>query len=126
MIDSESMEMYLETVYLLENSHGHAHGVDIAKCLGVSKPSVTKAIKHLKEEGFVDKQKYGTITLTEKGRKISKEIYGNHQLISVFLRDSLELSPKEAEKNACKMEHIISDNMLGAIKNYIKKKSISI
>ncbi len=126
MSNNESMEMYLETVYVLENSHGHAHGVDIAKQLNVSKPSVTKAIKNLKDQGLVDTQKYGTITLTEKGREISEKIYNNHQLIALFLENSLELSAKEASMNACKIEHILSDAMLEAIKSYLKKNNINI
>lgn len=124
--NNESMEMYLETVYILENSHGHAHGVDIAKRLGVSKPSVTKAVKYLKSQGLVNMQKYGTITLTEKGRELSEEIYYNHQLIARFLEHSLELSPEEAGANACRMEHILSKEMLEAIKRYIKKNNIKI
>lgn len=124
MNNNESMEMYLETVYVLENSHGHAHGVDIAKRLNVSKPSVTKAVKYLKEQGYVNTQRYGTITLTEKGRQLSEEIYSNHQLIALFLEHSLELSAREAGMNACKIEHILSDGMLEAIKSYLKKNNI--
>lgn len=126
MNNNESMEMYLETVYVLENSHGHAHGVDIAKQLNVSKPSVTKAIKYLKDQGLVDTQKYGTITLTEKGREISEKIYCNHQLIALFLEHSLKLSAKEASVNACKIEHILSDEMLEAIKGYLKTNNIDV
>ena len=126
MNNNESMEMYLETVYMLESSHGHAHGVEIAKRLNVSKPSVTKAVKYLKDQGFVNTQKYGTITLTEKGRQVSEEIYGNHQLITQFLEHSLQLSAKEASINACKIEHILSDVMLEAIKIYLKKNNIDI
>lgn len=126
MNNSESMEMYLETVYVLESSHGHAHGVDIAKQLNVSKPSVTKAIKCLKDQGFVNTQKYGTITLTEEGRKVSEKIYANHQLIALFLEHSLKLSAKEAGMNACKIEHILSDEMLEAIKSYLKTNNIDI
>ncbi|MDD2493767.1 MAG: metal-dependent transcriptional regulator [Tissierellia bacterium] len=124
MSNNESMEMYLETVYILENNHGHAHGVDIAKHLGVSKPSVTKAIKNLKDQGLVNTQKYGTITLTEKGREISAEIYNNHQILELFLEHSLKLSPNEASMNACKIEHVVSEEMLEAIKSYLKKHNI--
>lgn len=126
MSNNESMEMYLETVYILENNHGHAHGVDIAKRLGVSKPSVTKAIKYLKAQGFVNTQKYGAITLTEKGRELSEEIYNNHQLIELFLEHSLKLSAGEASINACKIEHVLSDVMLEAIKSYLKENNIVI
>ncbi|WP_105617435.1 metal-dependent transcriptional regulator [Vallitalea okinawensis] len=126
MSNNESMEMYLETVYILENSHGHAHGVEIAKRLGVSKPSVSKAMNYLKAEGLVNKETYGTITLTEKGRELSDRIYANHQLITRFLKHSLELADEEAAKNACKMEHVLSDNMLEAIKSYLMKNNIDV
>ncbi|NLZ52410.1 MAG: metal-dependent transcriptional regulator [Thermoanaerobacteraceae bacterium] len=126
MSNNESMEMYLETVYILEDSHGHAHGVDIAKRLGVSKPSVTKAINDLHARGFVNKQKYETITLTEKGRMISEKIYNNHQMISVFLEHSLELPADEADKIACRMEHILSEKVLEAIKNYLEKNNMNV
>ncbi len=126
MNNNESMEMYLETVYVLENSHGHAHGVEIAKRLNVSKPSVTKAIKYLKDQGFVNTEKYGTITLTEKGRQLSEKIYGNHQLITLFLEHSLNLSADQASKNACKMEHVLNDEMIEAIKGYLGRNNIEI
>lgn len=125
MSNNESMEMYLETVYILESNDGHAHGVDIAKRLGVSKPSVTKAIRYLKELGFVNTQKYGTISLTEKGRVLSEEIYSNHQIIKLFLEHSLKLSAEEASINACKIEHVLSDEMLGAIKSYLRNNNIN-
>lgn len=123
---NESVEMYLETVYIIESNHGHAHGVDIAKKLGVSKASVTKAMKQLKEKGLVNKETYGSITLTEKGRALSKKIYYNHQLITRFLEHSLKLSSNEASENACKMEHVISDQMLDSMKHYLSNNNISI
>ena len=126
MNNNESMEMYLKTVFILENSHGHAHGVDIAKRLGVSKPSVTKAVRYLKDQGFVNTQKYGTITLTEKGREVSESIYNNHQLLELFLKHSLDLSAEEAGMNACRIEHIMSDKMIEAIIGYLKKNSITL
>lgn len=124
--NNESMEMYLETIYLLESSHGHAHVVDIANHLDVTKPSVTKAANYLKNKGYVIREKYGTITLTEKGREVSEEIYANHQLIKLFLEHSLQLSAEEANKNACKIEHILSEEMLAAIRSYLKKNKFKI
>lgn len=121
MSHNESTEMYLETVYILENAHGHAHGVDIAKRLGVSKPSVSKAMKFLKEKGLINKESYGTITLTKQGRKISERVYGKHQLISDYLVKSLNLSEEEAAENACKMEHILTDTMIKAIEDYLEE-----
>ncbi|KAB3526249.1 metal-dependent transcriptional regulator [Alkaliphilus serpentinus] len=126
MSNSESMELYLETIHILEKSHGHAHGVEIAKRLGVSKPSVSRAMNYLKEKGLVNKEAYGTITLTTKGKELSRQVYTNHKLISLFLEDSLGLTVNEADENACKMEHVLSDRMLEAIEVYLHKKKIKI
>lgn len=124
--NNESMEMYLETVYILEKNHGHAHGVEIAKRLCVSKPSVTKAVKLLKAQGLVSTQKYGTISLTEKGCELAEEIYNNHKLIELFLEHSLKLTPSQASINACKMEHILNDDMLEAIKIYLQNNKVEL
>lgn len=122
MSNSESMEMYLETIHLLENSHGHAHGSEIARYIGVSKASVSKAMNILKDKGLVNKETYGTITLTKEGKELSRQIYNNHKLIEQFLKHSLKLTDKEADENACRMEHVISDAMLEAIKTYLHEK----
>lgn len=126
MSKRESMEMYLETIHILEKSYGHAHGVEIAKRLGVSKPSVSKAMNYLKDKGLVNKEAYGTITLTKKGKEISEQIYTNHKLISLFLKHSIGLTAEEADDNACRMEHVLSDGMLEAIKAYLHKNNINI
>ena len=118
--------MYLETVYILEKNHGHAHVVDIAKRLEVSKPSVTKAMKLLKDKGLIHKEAYGSITLTEDGRARSEKIYREHQLISLFLGHSLGLSEDEASENACRMEHVLSDTMIEAIKAYLDNNNIDV
>ena len=120
------MEMYLETVYVLESNHGHAHGVDIADKLGVSKPSVTKAMNYLKEEGLVLKETYGAITLTDAGREMSERIYQKHQTIETFLNHSLGLSSAQASKDACKIEHVLSDKMMDAIEAYLIKHNLEV
>lgn len=126
MSNNESMEMYLETIYILENSHGHAHGVDVAKKLGVSKASVSKAMNKLSAKGMINKESYGTITLTQKGKELSEQIYYNHQLITKFLEHSLNLTVSQSAENACKMEHVISEDMLEAIKKYLETHSIEV
>lgn len=126
MDHNESSEMYLETIYLLEQHHGHAHGVHIAEKLNVSKASVTKAVKNLKIEGFINHESYGTITLTERGKELSESIYMKHKLISRFLIDSLGVSNSVAAANACKMEHIISDELLDAIITFNTKNDIKV
>ena len=124
MSSNESMEMYLETVYVLEKNHGHAHSVEIANRLGVSKPSVTKAMNYLKDKGLILKENYGTITLTKEGRKLSETIYSKHKLISRFLIHSLNLSEAEAAENACRMVHVLTDAMLDAICDYLKNQKM--
>lgn len=126
MSNRESMEMYLETIHILEKSYGHVHSVDIAKRLGVSKPSVSKAMNYLKDKGLVNKESYGTITLTKKGKELSEQIYTNHKLISLFLEHSLGLTADEVDGNACKMEHVISKGMLEAIEEYLHRHNINI
>jgi Mn-dependent DtxR family transcriptional regulator len=126
MSNNESMEMYLETIHLLEKNYGHAHGVEIAERLGVSKPSVSKAMNYLKDKGLVNKEAYGTITLTKKGKEISEQIHTKHRLILLFLQHSLHLTAEEAEENACRMEHVLSEGVLQAIEAYLNKNNISI
>jgi len=118
---TESMEMYLETIYLLERDHGHAHVAQIAKELGITKPSVTKAMNNLKDEGYIDKQAYGHINLTEKGLVASRRVFRKHSMLTQFLEESLGLSPAEADDNACRMEHVVTDSMLDAIERYLKE-----
>lgn len=124
MSSTESMEMYLETIYLLEKSEGHAHGVDIGKELGVSKASVSKATNILKKDGYILKEPYGSITLTGKGRRASERIYRKHKLITLYLKDSLGVSDKIAEDNACKLEHVMTDDLLDSIEVYLESKNI--
>lgn len=119
MKNNESMEMYLETVYRLENSHGHAHVGEIAERLDVSKPSVTKAMRQLNEQGLIDREKYGTITLTPKGVEISEAVYRRHVMLEHFLMHALELSTKQAAENACRIEHFIDEDMVCAIEKYL-------
>jgi DtxR family Mn-dependent transcriptional regulator len=116
---NKSIEMYLETIYILEIDHGHAHVVDIAEHLGITKPSVTKAMDRLKQAGLVNKESYGHINLTDKGCVVAKKIYYKHCIVARFLEKSLGLSPREASINACRMEHFITDKMLEAIEAYV-------
>lgn len=121
---NKSIEMYLETIYILESNHGHAHVVDIAERLGITKPSVTKAMNRLKNEGLINKEAYGHINLTDKGIAVAKSIYYKHCLVTSFLEKSLKLSSNEASINACRMEHIITDEMLEAIEAYMRNESL--
>ena len=104
----ESGENYLETILLLEMRNGTVRAVDIANELGFSKPSVTRAMGVLKKAGLVDQELYGTIRLTDAGRKRANEIYDRHVLIKEFLMTVLSLAAVTAETDACRIEHIVS------------------
>lgn len=115
----ESAEMYLETLLLLEKD-GKARSVDIAKHLSVSKPSVNKAMNSLKELGYVTQETYGDIYLTQEGRMIAEKVYSRHEVLCSFLADVLKVSKENAESDACKIEHVICDETLEKIIEFMK------
>jgi Mn-dependent DtxR family transcriptional regulator len=116
------MEMYLETIYLMESQGGQARVADIARALKVSKPSVSRAMKHLRDQGWIHQQSYGPVALSETGREKARKVYANHRLITAFLVKTLDLPQEEAEKNACRMEHVVTEAMLAAIEKLLKHK----
>lgn len=117
--NNESMEMYLETIFLLEKT-GKIRSIDIANNLNVSKPSVNKAVNSLKEKGYITQEFYGDIHLTDSGRTIANRIYERHQLITNFLINALDISADIAETDACKMEHILSEETIEKMRTYKK------
>ena len=118
--NSESLEMYLETMYRLENEVGKIRCVDIANNLHVSKPSVNKAVNVLKEQGYLTQEVYGNIYLTDAGREIGKSIFNRHKVIMRYLVEILGIDPLIAEEDACKMEHILSDETFNKMKENLK------
>ena len=118
----ESGENYLETILLLEMRNGTVRAVDIANELGYSKPSVTRAMGVLKKAGLVDQELYGTIQLTEAGRKRANEIYDRHVLIKEFLMTVLSLDSRTAETDACRIEHIVSQTTIDRIRALLQEK----
>ena len=117
---SESLEMYLETMYLLELTVGKIRCVDIAKQMHVSKPSVNKAVNVLKEQGYLTQETYGNVHLTESGRNKAIKIYETHTIRSCYLEEVLNISHDTAENDACKMEHILSEETFNKIKEIVK------
>lgn len=103
----------------MEQEHGHAHCSVIAEKMQVSKPSVTKAMKHPKSKEYINKEAYGTITLTVHSTHYAEHLYTKYRKIKSFLKDVLGLSQEEAWKNACRIEQVISEQMLNAIDNYL-------
>lgn len=121
---SASLEDYIEVIYILDQQ-GFSVGItDISSELSISKPSVTKAVKLLKSKGLLFQEKYGKINLTVEGKKVAKEIYQRHQILSKFLVDALGVSKKTAEIDACKIEHILSRETIGKIKKFLNFQKV--
>lgn len=108
-------EDYIEAIVELEESQERAEirSVDIANLLDVSKASVNKALQNLREAGYIDQERYGRITLTEEGRAYGAKIWERHQMLRGFLADDLGVDPETADKEACMMEHAISEQTMG-------------
>jgi DtxR family Mn-dependent transcriptional regulator len=115
---SESVEMYLETIYRLEKEKNHAHLVEIAEEMKVTKPSVNKAINLLKGKDLIKHEHYGPVNLTDKGREIAEKLYKKHITIYNYFVDVLKLEPELANKNACRIEHYLDDEVIESMKNH--------
>lgn len=116
----ESVEDYLETILILENRLSYVRSIDIAHELGYSKPSVSVAMRNLREQGYVDMTDNGHIYLTEIGHKWAESVLERHELLSKWLI-SLGVDPKIAQEDACRMEHDMQDETFAAIKKCIEK-----
>lgn len=114
----ESAENYLETILMIKNKKGAVRSIDIANELGFSKPSVSVAMKNLRENGYIDVDKNGYITLLEKGKAIAQTIYERHTTLSKWLI-SLGVDSETATEDACKIEHVISAESFEAIKKLL-------
>ncbi len=111
----ESAENYLEAILMLGVHKGEVHSVDIAAKLEVSKPSVSVAMKKLRENGYIQMSGEGHIRLTELGREIAERIYERHTFLTQWLT-SLGVDPQIAAQDACRMEHVISAETFDAIR----------
>jgi Mn-dependent DtxR family transcriptional regulator len=119
----ESAEDYLETILRLQEQTGHVRSIDIANYLGYTKASVSIAMKKLRENGYIHVDESGTITLEQSGKEIALKIYDRHQTLTSLLI-AAGVSKETAAKDACKIEHVISNESYQCIKNYISSKSI--
>lgn len=115
----ESGEMYLETILILSGKADAVRSLDVAEYMGYSKPSVSRAVGLLKEDGYLLVGETGYLTLTEKGREVAEKIYERHTTLTAILTE-LGVAEKTAAKDACKIEHVISDETFDAIKRHIK------
>lgn len=118
----QSAEDYLETMLMLEEKYGYIRSIDIAKHLGVTKPSVSYAVKRLKESGYINMEANGPITLAPPGRKIATRIYERHKALKLFL-ELLGVDAEQAEEDACKIEHVISHDTYVAICQHVNENS---
>jgi DtxR family Mn-dependent transcriptional regulator len=105
---SQSVEDYLETLYVIGLGQKVVRVKDVAHALGVTMPSVVAAVRTLSEKGLVEQEKYGHIELTEKGQAVAAEIYARHQMLFAFFSEILGLDPVVAEQDACRVEHHLS------------------
>ena len=118
----KSAEDYLEAILMLSKQGSAVRSIDIATMLGVSKPSVSHAMKLLREDGYIAMDRYGTVTLLDKGAEIANHIYERHRVLSSLL-ERLGVSPEVAKEDACKIEHDLSDETFAKIKEHFRRES---
>ncbi len=116
----ESAEDYLERILILTNKNGKVRSIDIVEDMNFSKPSVSVAMKKLRENGFINVDSKGFITLTSEGLKIATKTYERH-LVLTELFENLGVSPEIARNDACRVEHDLSDETFEAIKDHLAK-----
>ena len=117
---TRSIEDYLEAIYVFElEGENNIPSLMVAKTLNVSKAAVAKAMNRLHDEGYILKELYGQISLTEKGREIGRLVYDKHKTIKEFLI-KIGVSEKNAEIDCCKIEHIVCSETLSKIKEFNK------
>ena len=117
----ESGEDYIETIYRLKKKNGVVYSIDVAREMGFSRPSVSRAMGILRENGYITMDEVSKeISLTEMGHKKAVEIYDRHKTLTSFLMKVAGVSEKIAETDACRIEHIISPSTFRGIKTYMK------
>lgn len=121
---NSSLEDYIEAIYTLSLKTDNIKSVDVARLLDVSKASVSNAMDRLVNIGYITKNPYGSINITQLGIEKAKEIYKRHTLLKSFLINVLGVNDETAEVDACKMEHQISDETFKKLERYIQKLNL--
>lgn len=116
----ESAENYLEAILMIQKKKGHARSIDIANELQFTKPSVSVAMKHFREDGYITVSPEGNILLTEKGLAVAERVYERHQVIAKALI-ALGVDSTTAYEDSCKIEHDLSDQSFEKIKEFFEK-----
>lgn len=114
----KSAEDYLEAILMLKERIGQVRSIDIVNQMGYTKPSISVAMKHLRESGYIRMDTEGYITLTEPGRAVAERIYARHRLLTKYLI-SLGVSDETAAADACKIEHDLSDETFEKLKQHV-------
>lgn len=117
----ESGEMYLETIHILTRTMPAVRSVDVGEYMGYSKPSVSRAVGLLKNGGYINVDKDGFITLTQTGLALAEKIYDRHKVLTKILV-SIGVSEETAAEDACRIEHVISDESFEAMKRHLSNK----
>ncbi len=115
----ESGEMYLETILRLQDEMRIVRAIDVAEEMDYSKASVSRAVKILKNDGYIEVERTGNLLLTKEGEKLAKKIYDRHTTLTSYL-ESIGIDPQTAEEDACRIEHVISDKSFNVIKKIVK------
>lgn len=118
----ESAENYLETILVLHKRKGAVRSIDIANEMNFSKPSVSVAMKNLRQGGYIKVDDDGSIILLDKGQEIAEKIYERHTLISEWLT-AMGVDPEVAAEDACRIEHVISAETFDALKRHVSSMS---
>ena len=116
----ESAENYLETILVLKNKNGSVRSIDVANELGFTKPSVSVAMKQLRENGYISVSEDGCLNLTDKGISIAENVFERHNIIAKALM-ALGVDEETAYSDSCKIEHHISDMSIAKIKEHMEK-----
>ena len=119
----QSAEDYLETILFLQEKNGYVRSVDIAQDRGLSKPSVSVAMKKLRENGYIQMDRDGSIKLLEPGYEIARRTAERHHLLTTLFI-AIGVNPETAEDDACKIEHDLSSETFDRIKDYVSKAGI--
>lgn len=115
----ESGENYLETILVLKERMGSVRSIDVVREMNFSKPSVSRAVGLLKEDGYIMVTEDGFLELTPKGRQKAESVYERHRILTTFLTNVANVSEEIAEEDACRMEHIISQETYEGIKAFL-------
>ena len=121
MVIHQSAEDYLETILVLQQESGQVRSIDIVNKLGYSKPSVSIAMKKLRESGYISMAADGLITLNESGLEVARRVYGRHTTITKLFT-ILGVSPEQATEDACKVEHDLSKETFDRICEFVQKQ----